>query len=301
MQPSEHSTFFGKVSELTNLRAALRAYFRLPEIDIPPEENTTVVLLAGGTDKFAVVKLVRDLAKLPLSEAKALVDSAPCRIPVEDVTRARSMFRDAGAEIEDPPNREWLCYPLDSSFMKEVPELTLASGFRLLMQARRTEHGANGSVCAIPAEMLPAVLSSSAMLGDRPLTARPVPEILSGDGSPESYLKSSILIREIYEAGSEWHGVEWAAHELVDRPGQNLIRVANWRGKLRLGKLLPIDIDDYAPRVVTLEDQVIVIYFTESRLGRHAMYCHADRYKPGKYQPKCERTRCGIGGQGYVH
>lgn len=69
-------------------------------------EKTTfdVILKAGGANKLAVVKLVKDLTGLGLKEAKDLVDTAPKPLK-EGVDKAtaedlKKQLVDAGAEVE---------------------------------------------------------------------------------------------------------------------------------------------------------------------------------------------------------
>ena len=70
------------------------------------EEQTefTVVLKEVGPNKIPVIKVVRELTSLGLSEAKALVDNAPSNIK-ENVSKAeaeeiKKKFTDVGATVE---------------------------------------------------------------------------------------------------------------------------------------------------------------------------------------------------------
>jgi large subunit ribosomal protein L7/L12 len=70
------------------------------------EEKTTfdVILKAGGANKLAVVKLVKDLTGLGLKEAKDLVDQAPKPlkegVTKEEANQLKQQLADAGAEVE---------------------------------------------------------------------------------------------------------------------------------------------------------------------------------------------------------
>jgi large subunit ribosomal protein L7/L12 len=63
-----------------------------------------VILKAGGANKLAVVKLVKDLTGLGLKEAKDLVDGAPKPIKEgvskEEAETLKSQLTEAGAEVE---------------------------------------------------------------------------------------------------------------------------------------------------------------------------------------------------------
>ena len=70
------------------------------------EEKTefNIVLKDVGANKIAVIKAVREITGLGLSEAKALVDGAPSTIkenvPTKDATEAEEKLKAAGATVE---------------------------------------------------------------------------------------------------------------------------------------------------------------------------------------------------------
>ena len=70
------------------------------------EEKTefTVALKEVGANKIAVIKVVREITGLGLSEAKALVDGAPSTIkenvPTKDAKEAEEKLKAAGATVE---------------------------------------------------------------------------------------------------------------------------------------------------------------------------------------------------------
>ena len=63
-----------------------------------------VILKAGGANKLAVVKLVKDLTGLGLKEAKELVDGAPKTMKEaaskDEATALKAQLEEAGAEVE---------------------------------------------------------------------------------------------------------------------------------------------------------------------------------------------------------
>ena len=63
-----------------------------------------VILKAGGANKLAVVKLVKELTGLGLKEAKDLVDQAPKPlkegVSKEDAESLKQQLTEAGAEVE---------------------------------------------------------------------------------------------------------------------------------------------------------------------------------------------------------
>jgi len=70
------------------------------------EEKTefTVVLKEVGANKIAVIKAVREITGLGLSEAKAMVDGAPSNIkenvPTEQAKEMEAKLKEAGATVE---------------------------------------------------------------------------------------------------------------------------------------------------------------------------------------------------------
>ncbi|MGI5842004.1 MAG: 50S ribosomal protein L7/L12 [Christensenellales bacterium] len=70
------------------------------------EEKTefTVVLKAAGDNKIAVIKAVREITGLGLSEAKALVDGAPANVkenvPTKEAKEMEAKLKEAGATVE---------------------------------------------------------------------------------------------------------------------------------------------------------------------------------------------------------
>ena len=70
------------------------------------EEKTSfnVVLKAGGPNKLAVVKIVKELTGLGLKEAKDLVDGAPKPVKEgvskEEANSVKAQLEEAGSEVE---------------------------------------------------------------------------------------------------------------------------------------------------------------------------------------------------------
>ena len=64
----------------------------------------TVVLKEAGANKIAVIKAVREITGLGLSEAKALVDNAPSNIKenvaANEAKEMETKLREAGATVE---------------------------------------------------------------------------------------------------------------------------------------------------------------------------------------------------------
>lgn len=147
----------------------------------------------------------------------------------------------------------------------------------------------------------------------RPAGALPVPEALTGDGSPWSYLCASMLVRELGDFGAVRHGYRWATHVmlfadpwapgkrkpagvrsipgLLSRPGG---RREDWRW-------LTAPPDDWRPTYSRGGDgRPVVSFFTYSGLARETIYRHEDTYAPGSYAFRSAMSRVAEGGPGFV-
>ncbi len=72
--------------------------------EVEAKTSFDVILKAGGANKLAVVKLVKELTGLGLKEAKDLVDGAPKPlkegVSKEDAENLKQQLTEAGAEVE---------------------------------------------------------------------------------------------------------------------------------------------------------------------------------------------------------
>lgn len=109
-----------KVTQLVELKEAFKETFKveaaapvmmagaMPGAAAPAaeEEQTAfnVVLKSAGTNKIAVIKVIREITSLGLKEAKDLVDSAPKSVKEgaskEESEEIKKKLTEAGAEVE---------------------------------------------------------------------------------------------------------------------------------------------------------------------------------------------------------
>jgi large subunit ribosomal protein L7/L12 len=68
------------------------------------QDEFDVVLTEAGAQKIGVIKVVRELTKLGLKEAKDLVDGAPSKVlekvSKDDANKAKATLEEAGAKVE---------------------------------------------------------------------------------------------------------------------------------------------------------------------------------------------------------
>ena len=71
---------------------------------VEEQDEFDVMLLEAGAQKIGVIKVVRELTKLGLKEAKDLVDAAPSKVlekvSKDDANKAKASLEDAGAKVE---------------------------------------------------------------------------------------------------------------------------------------------------------------------------------------------------------
>ena len=71
---------------------------------VEEQDEFDVMLLEAGAQKIGVIKVVRELTKLGLKEAKDLVDGAPSKVlekvSKDDANKALASLVDAGAKAE---------------------------------------------------------------------------------------------------------------------------------------------------------------------------------------------------------
>jgi len=72
--------------------------------EVEEQSEFDVILASAGAQKIQVIKVVRELTKLGLKEAKDLVDAAPKavleKVSKEDAEKAKAELEGAGANIE---------------------------------------------------------------------------------------------------------------------------------------------------------------------------------------------------------
>ena len=93
------------VVELNDLVKKLEEEFGVSAAAAAAEKTElNVVLKDAGANKIAVIKAVREITGLGLSEAKAMVDGAPANVKenvsAEDAKNFEAKLKEAGATVE---------------------------------------------------------------------------------------------------------------------------------------------------------------------------------------------------------
>lgn len=281
----------------------------LIRMETPPKPlEPWVHLIHWGKEKSRVIWALRDKLGLSLAEAKDLVNSAPVRIPVPiargvDTKSGHRELRNMafelkmlGAAIEIADDEEWRKVEFDKKFLELFPGLGFRPGWELVAQIYAGPHWGSCRIFTMPPEAPPWREQTDLLDRESVAGAWEFAEALVGDGSPQSYLEASILIRRMRDVGADWHlsreGL--SEHKIIGEPSTE----RTWKWELN-----DITADsDFEPCVVISKNgHATVTFFSECFYVNAVVMRHRDHYSPNHYVPKSESVRCADGGLGYVH
>jgi hypothetical protein len=210
--------------------------------------------------------------------------------PLAEICALRERATKRADALPEGP-QGWSISPVDPMKVVEVFEsLRVRPGWVLRSYQYRSRGDGNGFVWAMPeGAAFPEPESESCLWGTRTFQtpfarlpfSHPKPhaaledfrEVIEGDGSPLSFLSSSILARELLEFGAMWHGRFWRDVELA--------------------------IDD--PEVAIDGDSITVQLSCSTDLGCSGFFTNVDRYRKGSYVFEPETTDVKVYGGGHIH
>jgi hypothetical protein len=207
--------------------------------------------------------------------------------PVERIRRLRRAAARAARFPADGPEG-WGKSPVDPCRVLRVfPLLRLLPGYTLRAYQFRSGGNGNAVVYAMPVDS-PFPDPEECPSDEERFLEPPVPPgalrnvmaAIDGDGSPESYMQSSIFAREIAEFGALWHDCEWsdqsilAANPAESRPGKT-----EPSGPWEWTEPAPVE---WLP-TVTIGDEVVVQFYTYTIFGGERITRHIDSYRLGSY------------------
>jgi hypothetical protein len=224
-----------------------------------------------------------------------------------------------------PPPDGWSRHDADlGPLLAAFPALSLREGFVLCVY--RLVIGADGSAVVWASPKGAGILEPQDCMSGHPEQPFPrpplsitVPEALTGDGSPWSYVNASILIREIEEWGAIRHGRWWSAHTILGRdpcaaaaPTSRASARTSASGpapapaSARTGGASPPEDwrwlspqpGDWRPAFQFVQGSPVVSFYTFSSLGCESIYRHTDTYAPGSYAPSSHVETIAEGGPG---
>lgn len=292
-----------ELSVLEQMQRELQPFLALGELKNQRERK--VLLLESGQNKAAVIRSIRDICSLPLVEAKALVDSAPSQIPlrayeirawdeVSDAIREDVWaLEKAGAVLQVDPEDEWEISSYTPNFFTAFPALQLNPDWELVSQVYSGPDEHFGRIWAKPRSDTSWYEQPDLERGYPPRQRHSIAAALQGDGTPESYLQASVLIREVDSLNGCWKDTDWSSHSLISQPTD---RDWSW-GQTEVSA----DADFRPSLAISPSGAVVVKLFTESRHVEVRLMRHQDHYTARCYQPRSDFLLCASGGRGYVH
>ena len=226
------------------------------------------------------------------------------------VCRVNALRRAAASASEFPGDSPegWSKSPVDAmDLLQMFPALHLKAGF--ILRAYRLFDGGNGNAVVY-------AMSAGAPFpepGDWPQNSEhffvppvlpgaveDVMQVVEGDGSPWSYMSSSIFARELAEFGAKWHGCSWSTHTILGgNPETDPVDCVEMSGPDTWIWLEP-EPEDWRPSVAEGDGHVTVTFYTHTALGAERVVRHTDTYEPGMYRFTSEETVIAEGGLGFV-
>lgn len=277
--------------------------------DTPPKPLEHWVLLTDcGPDKARVVWTLRDKLGLSLADAHKLASKGPVRIPVpaesnfdteaclREIQNMGFELQQLGATVEKANEEEWHVFQYATEFLKLFPRLQLRPDWELVAQIYSGPQWGSRRIWTMPPGAPPCREQDQLLEGEPAVGAREFAEALIGDGSPQSYIEASVLMRELRDSGADPHlNREGLSQEtIISKP----IAERAWKWELDDVTVS----SDLEPCVVISKDgHATVTFFSECHYVNVRVMRHRDRYPLGSYVPTTETVRCADGGHGYVH
>ena len=235
--------------------------------------------------------------------------------PITKVNALRNRAAKAPQHSDNAPDG-WSISSVDPIKMLGVfTALKMKPGFVLRAYLFRSGGNGNGVIWAMPTNAPFPEPSECPRLTDQflepakpPLALDDLMDAIEGDGTPWSYLSSSLFARDAQEFGAMWHGCHWSTHKILGAdpcpPGRSSKRRSS-------------DIDgpsddpdcwtwneakpyEWRPSFEQVNDQITISFLTHSGLGQEAIYRNSDSFREGCYRFESESVVIAAGQGGYV-
>ena len=249
----------------------------------------------------------------PENHRDSRLQAADTRFSIDEITSMRRQAAKARRiPVDDIPD-DWSISPVDPMDLLSVfPCLKVKDGYYLAAYQYRSGGNGNGFVYAIPCGTSFPSPDSCPRWEDHFLkppqhegALNSFMEAIEGDGSPMSYLSSSVLGRELAEFGAMWHGCSWSDSVIVGsdpwgKDSRRFFSSVPISPKDKWNFLRP-EPDDWSPAVFITEEEVTVRFYVWSGLGGETISIIQDTYSPGNYCFKTKETVIAVGGGGFVY
>lgn len=230
---------------------------------------------------------------------------SPFTIPASRINHLRRAAATVARIPEETP-QGWSKSRVDPARVLAIfNALRLKPGFTLAAYQFRARDNGNGVVWALPAdadypEPDRCPRGGGFLEAPEPAAAlEDVMEAVDGDDTPWSYLRASIVSRELREFGAMWHGCHWSEHTILGSdPTRRRSRMTHtpatgweWSGPRPT---------EWKPQILIGKDAVKVVFFTRCQLEQERIICHTDTFLPGQYRFSTEKTTLATGQGGFV-
>lgn len=197
--------------------------------------------------------------------------------------------------LEDPPE-SWSVSRADLARVVAVfPSLGIRAPYVWRAYQYRARDSGQGLVFAVTeGTVLPTpVPDEGGRVAPPPGALAHLFDSVDGDGSAESYVQNSLLLREMESFGTAGHGTTtWDESEIVDTDPTN-IGSDDWLWT----EARP---EDWRPRVDASGDKVTVVFYATTSFDQQRVVRHRDVYTRGSYRPDRRDEVIAEGGSGYV-
>jgi hypothetical protein len=247
--------------------------------------------------------------KQPTQQANAAV------FPISKVNALRNRAAKACPQPDNEPDG-WSISSVDPMNLLGVfTALRMKPGFVLRAYQFRESGNGNGFVWAMPADAPFPEPSHCPRLTDRfleppkpPLSLDNLMDVVEGDGTPWSYLSSSLFERQAQEFGAMWHGCSWSTYTILGADPWPTGRTSKRRSGGMDGPSNDPDgwtwneskPSEWRPSFEQVNDQITIRFLTYSGLGREAIYRNSDSFREGCYRFESEGVVIAEGRGGYV-
>jgi hypothetical protein len=137
----------------------------------------------------------------------------------------------------------------------------------------------------------------------KPAGALDAMQVIGGDDSAWSYFCASILKRELDEFAARWHGICWSSHVILAEDPWEATEIEDLRASLKSKRdewtMCQPRPQQWKPEFRMGKDEVTVVFFTYSGLGRQTIFKHVDTYKRGGYYSVSRWSKVAEGPPGY--
>ncbi len=210
--------------------------------------------------------------------------------------------------LEKKPVQGWQKSPVDPMDLLGVfKKLSLKQGYTLMAYVFIEGGNGNGIVWGLPETKTFPEPDECERLKDvflsppRPEGAVDFEDILTGTGTPSSYLEASLFIREAGEFGAQWHGCFWSDIRILSDSPFNSGGISEVISNEKDWKWEQDKPEDWRPKIIVGSDNITVCFYTYGFIGSEMIALEEDIYIKDAYKPDRRRHAIAIGPGGAIY